>query len=70
MNDDFVLRQAKLFAERVQEGGAGQTGDRSTWRTELALGRPPGAKETRHWRCEFLQTARSGGFHACAAEPE
>ena len=43
MNDEFVLRQAKLFAERVQEAEPNDPGKQIDLAYRIALGREPSA---------------------------
>ena len=44
LNDEWVLRQAKLFANQVSEAGEGRSGAaRWNWRIELALEPQAGA---------------------------
>ena len=45
MNDDFVLKQAQLFANRLQEAGHGDVGTEVDLAYRLALTRPPDARE-------------------------
>src|SRR5438445_8955262 len=45
MNDEFVLSQAKLFADRVNEGAPEDRGKQLDLAYRLALGRPPSAEE-------------------------
>jgi hypothetical protein len=53
MNDDFVLRQAKLFADRVNEGAPNNPEKQIELAYRIALGRQPAAEELRIGR-EFL----------------
>jgi hypothetical protein len=53
MNDDFVLRQAKLFADRVNEGAPNNPEKQIDLAYRIALGRQPAADELRIGR-EFL----------------
>ena len=60
LNDEFVLKQAELFAGRVREAApdeprAGRTG------VQLALGRSPEPDE-RELSAEYLQTHDLAGF--------
>ena len=69
LNDEFVLRQAKLFADRVRGSGAGRSG---------AAGRPgvsdravaAAARGRSDARGGVPAEAIAGRFHACAAEFE
>ena len=45
LNDDFVLRQAKLFADRVAEAAPNDPAKQIDLAYRIALSRPPGAKE-------------------------
>ncbi|MDQ6707641.1 MAG: DUF1553 domain-containing protein, partial [Acidobacteriota bacterium] len=45
MNDEFVLRQARLFAGRVKEAAPGDAAKQVDAAYEIALSRPPSAKE-------------------------
>ena len=45
MNDDFVLKQAQLFANRVEEAAHGEKPAEVDLAYTLALRRPPSAKE-------------------------
>ncbi len=45
MNDDFVLRQAKLFADRVKEAAPDDTTKQVDLAYRIALTRPPDEKE-------------------------
>jgi hypothetical protein len=47
MNDDFVLRQAQLFANRLAEASHGDNAKAVDLGYELALGRPPDDRERR-----------------------
>jgi hypothetical protein len=53
MNDDFVLRQAKLFADRVNEGAPNNPEKQIDLAYRIALGRQPAADELRIGQ-EFL----------------
>ncbi|MDQ6700535.1 MAG: DUF1549 and DUF1553 domain-containing protein, partial [Acidobacteriota bacterium] len=61
MNDDFVLRQAKLFAARVTEAAPGDVGKQIDLSYEIALSRPPTDQE-RKLAVEFLKTAPPEGL--------
>jgi hypothetical protein len=54
MNDDFVLQQAKLFANRLEEAAPGNAGRQIDLAYELALARRPRPEEKR-LAGEFLQ---------------
>jgi Protein of unknown function (DUF1553) len=45
LNDEFVLRQAKLFADRVKEAAPGDTARQVDLAYRIALARPPRAEE-------------------------
>src|SRR5260221_7227839 len=45
LNDEFVLRQAKLFAERVNEAAPGDSARQVDAAYRIALTRPPDEKE-------------------------
>jgi hypothetical protein len=47
LNDEFVLRQAKLFAGRIRETAAGDTARQVELAYRIALSRPPAADEAR-----------------------
>jgi hypothetical protein len=47
MNDDFVLRQAKLFADRVNEGAPNNPEKQIDLAYRITLGRQPSAEEVR-----------------------
>jgi len=53
MNDEFVLRQAKLFAGRVNEAAPGDPAKQIDLAYRIALGREPSAEELRIGR-DFL----------------
>jgi hypothetical protein len=53
MNDEFVLRQAKLFANRLEEAAPGDPAKQVELGYRLALSRPPEAEE-RKLAAEFL----------------
>jgi len=53
MNDEFVLRQAKLFANRLEEAAPGDPEKQVELGYRLALSRPPEAEE-RKLAIEFL----------------
>ena len=69
MNDEFVLRQAKLFADRVQEAAPGDTGQ--TGRSGVSdRAHAPAASRRSEAGGGFPAQALARRFHACAAEPE
>src|ERR1700733_10581959 len=41
LNDEFVLRQAQLFADRIRETAAGSAEAQVDTAYQIALGRPP-----------------------------
>ena len=45
LNDDFILRQAKLFADRVKEAAPNDAAKQVNMAYRIALTRPPGEKE-------------------------
>jgi len=47
LNDDFVLRQAQLFADRVKEAAPGDPAAQVRAAYQIALGRPPSGEESR-----------------------
>ena len=57
MNDDFVLKQAQLFANRVEEAVHGDKPAEVELAYQLALSRPPETKE-KQLALEFLQTRK------------
>ena len=57
MNDDFVLKQAQLFANRVEEAAHGDAPAEVDLAYRLALSRPPDAREKR-MAVDFLQTRK------------
>jgi hypothetical protein len=57
MNDDFVLKQALLFANRVEEAAHGDMTAEVELAYQLALSRPPEAKE-KQLAIEFLKTRK------------
>jgi hypothetical protein len=57
MNDDFVLKQAQLFANRVAEAAHGDPPAEVELACQLALSRPPDARE-KHLALDFLQTRK------------
>ena len=61
LNDEFVIKQAELFAQRVQRGGARQVNSQIELAYSLALGRAPDTHE-RELAHEYLQTHSLAGF--------
>jgi hypothetical protein len=61
MNDDFVLKQAQLFANRVEEAAHGDLPSEIELAYQLALSRPPDAKE-KQLALDFLQTRKLVDF--------
>jgi hypothetical protein len=57
MNDDFVLKQAQLFANRLEEAAHGDRPTEVELAYRLALSRPPDAKE-RQLALEFLNSRK------------
>jgi hypothetical protein len=47
LNDEFVLRQSKLFADRVEEAAAGDAAKRIDLAYRIALSRPPREDEAK-----------------------
>jgi len=45
LNDEFVLRQAKLFADRVREAAGDDPAKQADLAYRIALSRPPRAEE-------------------------
>ena len=61
LNDDFVERQTKLFADRVREAAPGDPGKQVEAAYRIALSRPPSADEAR-LAAEFLRTRSLADF--------
>ncbi|MEO8369630.1 MAG: PSD1 and planctomycete cytochrome C domain-containing protein [Candidatus Solibacter sp.] len=61
LNDEFVLRQSRLFAERVAEGARGDAGKQVDLAYRIALSRPP-REEERKLGLEFLRTRSLADF--------
>ena len=61
LNDDFVLRQSKLFADRVKEGARGDAAKQVDLAYRIALSRPPREDELR-LGLEFLQKRSLADF--------
>ena len=68
LNDEFVIRQARLFAKRVAEAEPKDTGLRST----LPIALPQDARPMHGTLAggEVHCDPRPGGLRACAAESE
>ena len=69
LNDEFVLQQAKLFADRVKEAAPDDPAKQIDLAYRIALTRPPRAKET-EMAMDFLKKQSAGRSHARAAESE
>jgi hypothetical protein len=61
LNDEFVLRQSKLFADRVLEAAPGDTAKQVDLAYRIALSRPPRADEAK-LAGEFLQKRSLADF--------
>ena len=61
MNNEWVLRQAARFADRVASAAGSSSAAQVTLAYELALGRKPTAEEQRVGT-EFLRTRTMGDF--------
>jgi hypothetical protein len=61
MNDDFVLRQAQLFANRLEEATPGNPQKQVDLAYQLGLGRPPDAVE-RKLALDFLAQHKLAGL--------
>jgi hypothetical protein len=61
LNDSFVLRQAKLFADRVAEAAPGDAAKQADLAYRIALSRPPSNEEAR-LAGEFLQKRSLADF--------
>jgi len=57
MNDDFVLKQAQLFANRVEEAAHGEPQAEVDLAYRLALSRPPDTRE-KEIALNFLKTRK------------
>jgi hypothetical protein len=66
LNDEFVLAQAGLFAERVMKAAGGDPAEEIRQAYRIALSREPSPKEMAESR-EFLAKQRS--HHAAKADP-
>ena len=61
LNDEFVLRQSKLFANRVEEAAAGDAAKRIDLAYRIALSRPPRADEAK-LAADFLKKRSLADF--------
>ncbi|SPE34747.1 conserved hypothetical protein [Candidatus Sulfopaludibacter sp. SbA6] len=61
LNDEFVLRQAKLFADRVKEAASGDSARQVDLAYRIALSRPPREDEAKLAE-EFLQKRSLADF--------
>jgi hypothetical protein len=61
LNDDFVLRQAQLFADRVQEAAPGDPAAQVRTAYEIALGRLPSDEESK-LAADFLKKQKLVDF--------
>ena len=61
LNDEFVLRQSKLFADRVEEAASGDAAKRVDLAYRIALSRPPREDELK-LAVEFLQKRSLADF--------
>ncbi len=61
LNDEFVVKQAELFAQRVEEARPRDVGRQIELAYQLALGRTPSERERKMAR-EYLQTRSLAGF--------
>ena len=61
LNDEFVLRQAKLFADRVKEAAPGDAGEAGRLAYRIALSRPPREDEAA-LAADFLQKRSLADF--------
>ena len=61
LNDDFVLRQARLFADRVKEAAGDDAAKQTDLAYRIALSRPPRADETA-LAVDFLQKRSLADF--------
>jgi hypothetical protein len=61
LNDEFVLRQSKLFADRVEEAEHGDAAKRVDLAYRIALSRPPREDELK-LGVEFLQKRSLADF--------
>ncbi len=61
LNDEFVLRQSKLFANRVEEGARGDAAKQVDLAYRIALSRPP-SEDERKLGLDFLQKRSLADF--------
>lgn len=61
LNDEFVLRQAKLFADRVMEAAPGDAEKQADLAYRIALSRPP-REDERQLAADFLQKRTLADF--------
>jgi hypothetical protein len=61
LNDEFVLRQSKLFADRVGEAAKGDVAKQIDLTYRIALSRPPHEDEAK-LATEFLQKRSLADF--------
>jgi len=61
LNDEFVLRQSKLFADRIAEAAKGDTAKQVDLAYRIALSRPPHEDEAK-LALDFLQKRSLGDF--------
>jgi hypothetical protein len=61
LNDEFVLRQSKLFADRVEEAAPGDSAKRVDLAYRIALSRPPREDEAK-LAADFLQRRSLADF--------
>jgi hypothetical protein len=61
LNDDFVLRQAQLFADRIREAAPGDPEAQIRAAYQVALGRPPSDEEMR-LALDFLSKRKLADF--------
>ena len=69
MNDDFVLRQAQFFANRLEEAAHGIIRRKIDLAYQLALNRPPDAARSK-LALDFLASTQAGRFRACPFQSE
>ncbi len=69
LNDEFVLHQARLFADRLKEAAPDDPSKQVDLAYRIALTRQPDEKELAIWDA-VRKTAVPGRFHARADELE
>jgi mono/diheme cytochrome c family protein len=69
MNNEFVLQQANFFAERVAKEAGADKRDQVVRAFEIALNRPPNAKEM-EWSLSFLKSQADGYAQRKDEKPE